>query len=354
MSLLWVDKYRPKELQKLDYHKEQAAHLKNLTQQGDFPHLLIYGPLGAGKKTRIMCLLRELYGAGVERLRMENMNFTTPSNKKLEIMTINSNYHIEVNPSDVGIYDRVVVMDLIKTVAQTHQLDVNGQREFKVVVLTSVDELTKDAQHALRRTMEKYITNCRLILCANSTSGVIPAIRSRCLGIRVPAPSVEEIANILQTVCKKESLTLPAQLAEKIAVKSGRNLRRALLICEACKVEKYPFAPNQEIKEPDWERFIRETAKLILREQSLDQIQRIREKFYELIIHGIPSEIVMKVLVEELLKNCDDNNMKREFVKLAAEYDHRMKQGNKPIMHFEAFAAKCMCIYQQYMKSFLD
>lgn len=354
MSLLWVDKYRPKELHKLDYHKEQAAHLKNLTQQGDFPHLLIYGPLGAGKKTRIMCILRELYGSGVERLRMENMNFTTPSNKKLEIMTVSSNYHIEVNPSDVGIYDRVVVMDLIKTVAQTHQLDVNGQREFKVVVLTSVDELTKDAQHALRRTMEKYITNCRLILCANSTSRVIPAIRSRCLGIRVPAPSVAEIATILQNVCKKESLTLPPALAEKIAVKSGRNLRRALLICEACKVEKYPFSPDQVINEPDWERFTRETAKLILREQSLDQIQRIREKFYELIIHGIPSDIVMKVLVEELLKNSDDGNMKRDFVKLAAEYDHRVKRGNKAIMHFEAFAAKCMCIYQQYMKSFLD
>lgn len=354
MSLLWVDKYRPKELQKLDYHKEQAAHLKNLTQQGDFPHLLVYGPLGAGKKTRIMCLLRELYGSGVERLRMENMHFTTPSNKKLEIMTVSSNYHIEVNPSDVGIYDRVVVMDLIKTVAQTQQLDVNGQREFKVVVLTSVDELTKDAQHALRRTMEKYISNCRLILCANSTSRVIPAIRSRCLGIRVPAPTTRDIVSILQTVCKKEGLNLPSQLAERIAETSGRNLRRALLMCEACKVEKYPFTPDQTINEPDWEKFIRETAKLILREQSMEQIQRIRDKFYELIIHGIPSDLIMKVLVQELLKNLDDGGLKMEVVRLAAEYDHRMKQGNKPIVHFEAFAAKCMCVYQQYMKSFLD
>ena len=66
-----------------------------------------------------------------------------------------------------------------------------------VVVLTEVDHMTKDAQHALRRTMEKYMATCRVILCTNSTSKVIPAIRSRCLGIRVAAPSVDEVSDIV-------------------------------------------------------------------------------------------------------------------------------------------------------------
>lgn len=56
--------------------------------------------------------------------------FQTPSKKKLEILTINSNYHTEVNPSDAGIYDRIVVMELIKATAQTHHIDI-GQKEFK-------------------------------------------------------------------------------------------------------------------------------------------------------------------------------------------------------------------------------
>ena len=62
-----------------------------------------------------------------------------------------------------------------------------------MIILTEVDCLTKDAQHALRRTMEKYMATCRLILCCNSTSKVIPPIRSRCLGIRVASPTIEEV-----------------------------------------------------------------------------------------------------------------------------------------------------------------
>lgn len=168
-----MDKYRPSSLARLDYHKEQAAQLRNLVQCGDFPHLLVYGPSGAGKKTRIMCILRELYGVGVEKLRIEHQTITTPSKKKIEISTIASNYHLEVNPSDAGNSDRVVIQEMLKTVAQSQQLETSSQRDFKVVLLTEVDKLTKDAQHALRRTMEKYMSTCRLILCCNSTSKVI-------------------------------------------------------------------------------------------------------------------------------------------------------------------------------------
>ena len=67
-AMLWVDKHRPLSLEKMDYLKDQAAQLSRLASSGDLPHLLFYGPSGAGKKTRVMALLRAMFGAGVEKV----------------------------------------------------------------------------------------------------------------------------------------------------------------------------------------------------------------------------------------------------------------------------------------------
>ncbi|XP_007956799.1 replication factor C subunit 3 [Orycteropus afer afer] len=348
---LWVDKYRPCSLGRLDYHKEQAAQLRNLVQCGDFPHLLVYGPSGAGKKTRIMCILRELYGVGVEKLRIEHQTITTPSKKKIEISTIASNYHLEVNPSDAGSSDRVVIQEMLKTVAQSQQLETNSQRDFKVVLLTEVDKLTRDAQHALRRTMEKYMSTCRLILCCNSTSKVIAPIRSRCLAVRVPAPSVDEICHVLSTVCKKEGLTLPAQLARRLAEKSSRNLRKALLMCEACRVQQYPFTADQEIPETDWEVYLRETANAIVSQQSPQSFVQID------VCNMVDKHLIFifqkRGLLMELLHNCD-GQLKGEVAQMAAYYEHRLQLGSKAIYHLEAFVAKFMALYKKFMEDGLE
>eukprot|EP00112_Aurelia_sp_Birch-Aquarium-sp1_P002481 Seg1275.8 transcript_id=Seg1275.8/GoldUCD/mRNA.D3Y31 product="Replication factor C subunit 3" protein_id=Seg1275.8/GoldUCD/D3Y31 len=346
---LWIDKHRPNSLAKLSYHLDQAQHLKKLINGGDFPHLLVYGPSGAGKKTRIMCILREMYGAGVEKLKLDQQHFLTPSKKKVEITTISSNYHIEVNPSDAGIYDRVVIQELIKTTAQTNQLDSSTQKSFKVVVLMEVDRLTKDAQHALRRTMEKYVATCRIILCCNSTSKVIPAIRSRCLGVRVAAPTNDEISQVLQYICKKEGLVLPSELASRISEKSNRNLRRAILMCEACRVQQYPFTPDQPIQEPDWEIYLQQTASAIIEQQNPKRLLEVRGRLYELLVHCIPADIIIKGLLKELTKNCD-GTLKTEVTQIAAHYDHRLQLGTKPIYHLEAFVAKFMSIYKRFLE----
>ena len=238
MALL-VDKYRPRSLEALSYHADLSERLRSLAQSGDFPHLLVYGPSGAGKKTRIVTTLRELYGPGVEKIKIDSRVFQTTSNRKLEFNIVASVYHLEITPSDVGNFDRVVVQDLLKEVAQTQQVDQAARQRFKVVVINEADHLTRDAQAALRRTMEKYSPNLRLILLANSTANIIAPIRSRTLLVRVAAPTHDDICKILQKVGKAEGWPEAEGLNRRIARDSGRNLRRALLMFESVHAQKY-------------------------------------------------------------------------------------------------------------------
>ncbi|KAG9618479.1 P-loop containing nucleoside triphosphate hydrolase protein, partial [Aureobasidium melanogenum] len=287
MALL-VDKHRPRSLETLTYHHDLSERLRSLAQSGDFPHLLIYGPSGAGKKTRITATLRALYGPGVEKIKIDSRVFQTTSNRKLEFNIVSSNYHLEITPSDVGNYDRVVVQDLLKEVAQTQQVDVAAKQRFKVVVINEADHLTRDAQAALRRTMEKYSPNLRLILLANSTSNIIAPIRSRTLLVRVAAPTEDEICTVLAQVGKKEGYTRCDGLEKRIAKESYRNLRRALLMFEAVHAQNDQVTEKTLIPPPDWEALIAQVADEILAERSPARILQVRAKLYDLLTHCIP------------------------------------------------------------------
>ncbi|KAI9228821.1 MAG: activator 1 38 kDa subunit [Piptocephalis tieghemiana] len=343
---LWVDQYRPKRLDDLSYHQGLTDQLASLASSGDIPHLLVYGPSGAGKKTRIHALLHDIYGPGVEKVKMDIRAFTTPSNRKLEIPVISSNYHIELTPSDVGIHDRVVVQELIKEIAQTHQMDVSAKRRFKVVIIHEADMLTKDAQAALRRTMEKYTSTLRMVLVCNTTGRLLSPIRSRCLLVRVALPTSDEVFTVLQHVSTQEGFTLPEALGKKIAEKSDRNLRKAILMLEATKATFLEVTEDQDPPEADWEVFIQRIAQMILQEQTPARLLQVREKLYELITHCIAPTVILKELAFHLTTRVD-SQIKADIIRQAAFYEHRMHRGQKAIFHLEAFVAKIMSHYKR-------
>mmetsp|Transcript_31207 Transcript_31207/g.99507 ORF Transcript_31207/g.99507 Transcript_31207/m.99507 type:complete len:287 (-) Transcript_31207:349-1209(-) len=285
--MLYVDKHRPHSFDKFIINKEIASNLKKLVANGDCPHILFYGPSGAGKKTCVMSLLREMYGSGVEKLKVENKpwKIDRPDRKmEIELTTVSSNFHVEMNPSDVGNQDRFIVQEIIKDMARNRPLDVQGQKGFKVLVLNEVDKLTKDAQHSLRRTMEKYSGACRLVMCCNNISKVLDAVKSRCLNVRIGAPTVPQICDVIQHVADKEHIQVPPAFGARIAENSERNLRRALLSLEACKVQQYPFQEGQAVEAMDWEMYVTEIANDILGEQNPKRLFLVRGKLYELLI----------------------------------------------------------------------
>ncbi len=330
-------------------NNQRGTSLSGMAADGEIPHLLFHGPAGAGKKTRIACVLRAMYGPSADKLRLDHRTFKAPSGRAIEVNMISSNFHIEISPGQAGIYDRYVVGEVIKEIASNVSLHASSHKiPFKVVVLNEVDQMSKQAQAGLRRTMEMYTGVCRLILNCSNQSKVIDPLRSRCLGIRVSSPSHDEISNVLQAVGKKENVVVPPQLAVSIARDSGRNLRRAILMLEACKVQNGTLTPTTQVRKTDWEEYISQLAQDITQEQSPQRLLVAREKLYELLINCIPASVILKTLSVELMKNCDDE-LKHEIVEWAAFYDHRLHGGSKEIFHLEAFVAKYMAIYKQYL-----
>lgn len=382
--MLWVDKHRPSRLNQLSFHPETTTRLKSLAASpATMPHLLFYGPPGAGKKTRIMALLRAIFGPGAERLRLDKRTFTTPTKRTVDINMISSNYHIEISPGDAGLNDRYVVQDVIKEMAANRSLATSSGMvglgggtsgssgvvqaadggggggtkksgvDFKAVVLVEVDRLSRQAQAALRRTMEKYSASCRLILCCNNQSKVIDPVRSRCLGIRIASPTHDSICSVLKSIARKENVILPDELAVNIARQSSRNMRRAVLMLESCHVQRRDvsggsLSADQPVQQTDWELYIAQLANEITREQSPQRLLAAREKLYELLINCIPADVIIKTLALELMKNLDDS-LKHEVVEWAAFYEHRIATGSKDIFHLEAFVAKYMALYKRYL-----
>ncbi|XP_010554961.1 PREDICTED: replication factor C subunit 3 [Tarenaya hassleriana] len=339
--MLWVDKYRPKTLDQVIVHEDIAQNLKKLVMEQDCPHLLFYGPSGSGKKTLSSFV------------KVENRAWKIDAGSRtieLELTTLSSTNHVELTPSDVGFQDRYIVQEIIKEMAKNRPIDTKGKKGYKVLVLNEVDKLSREAQHSLRRTMEKYSSSCRLILCCNSSSKVTEAIRSRCLNVRINAPSQEQIVKVLEFIAKKEGLQMPQGFAARIAEKSNRSLRRAILAFETCRVQKYPFTGNQEIPPMDWEEYVAEIATDMMKEQSPKRLFQVRGKVYELLVNCIPPDVILKRLLHELLKKLD-SELKLEVCHWAAYYEHRMRLGQKAIFHIEAFVAKFMSIYKNFLIS---
>ena len=85
---------------------------------------------------------------------------------------------------------------------------------------------------------------------------VMDPVRSRCLCVRVAAPSLEQCQQQLQLVAKKENFVLPPKFGAQIAATSQRNLRRALLMMEVARVQSFPFKEDQAVPLLDWEQYI--------------------------------------------------------------------------------------------------
>lgn len=344
-SALWIDKHRPHSLEQLTIQPNANELLKSISGSFDFPHLLFCGPPGSGKKTRVLAFLRKLFNAELTHLT-SGFRTVEEGDKKIEVQVTSSDYHLEITPADAGLNDRHVISYFLKDVAASQ---VVGNFSVKVVVINEAHRLSRLAQQALRRTMEKYAKSCRIILIADSLSQIIEPVRSRCLVIRTPRIPADDLATAVKEVAVAESFDITDEQMTDLVKESSGNLRRAINILEMLSMQKKGGSVQNVI--PEWEKYTDELADVLIQGKlQTDTIKEIRTHLYELLVHCVPPTEILHRLVSGILRQVDASLVER-ITTTAALYEARMQQGSKPIFHLEAFCARFICIYREYFSS---
>ncbi|MBI5696931.1 MAG: replication factor C small subunit [Thaumarchaeota archaeon] len=308
-SLMWVEKYRPQKITDLVNQKEIVGSLTALLKNvNEIPHLLFSGSAGVGKTTLAMCLCRQILGDGWKE------------------------FTLELNASDErGIN---MVRERVKKFSRFAGLDSNIP--FKVIILDEADEMTSDAQTALRRIIEDTAKTCRFILIANNISKIIEPIQSRCAVFKFTRIAEKEVIVHLKEIAKKEKVKSDEDGLKSIYDYTEGDLRHAINLLQATAslgsiTEENVKASAGLTKTTD----VDEVLKMAL----AGKITEARNKMVELIkVYGMSESDFLKYINEAMYKTKHANLV--EISETIAKYDFRILSGANPEIQLSALLAE--------------
>ncbi|MHA1686775.1 MAG: replication factor C small subunit [Candidatus Heimdallarchaeaceae archaeon] len=310
-DIMWTEKYRPKTLKDIKGNESIIQRLQGFIQKGNLPHLLFAGPPGTGKTTAILALATELFGS-----KYVQRNF------------------LELNASDDRGID--IIRTKVKEFARTMPY---GTAKFKIICLDEADSLTSAAQHALRRTMERYVRTSRFALLCNYSSKIIEPIQSRCAIFRFKPLSKASMQKFLISICENEDVSYSSEGIDTILYISEGDMRKAINILQATAASGYTIEKDsvlQTIGHADPEK-IRKMLKLALNGDFYEARKILQHLIIEYGLSG--SDVTYQIFREISLLNVPEKQ-KLEIVEYLADTDFRIAEGASSNVQLTAFLAK--------------
>jgi len=304
----WVEKYRPAKIDDVAQQEEVCSALRQSLQTGELPNLLFYGPPGTGKTTVALALVQQFFGKEWRhRVR-------------------------ELNASDErGI---AAVREKVKTFAQlaigqsTSQEGLaQSKAHFRVVILDEADSMTHDAQAALRRIMEEFVSVTRFIIICNYVSKIIDPLHSRCSKFRSQLISPEFQKTRLLHICEQEKVKLGAGALDKLIDLSKGDMRAAVTLLQTAQafygevqqdslVEVACAVPHEAI------------VLLMKRTREAKTTDEVTHAVRQFLLDGYSGQQVMDQLLSMLTQDASIPDLsKARCATLFSQVDERLTQG---------------------------
>lgn len=312
----WVEKYRPKTLSDVINQTGIVKRLKKFINDNSMPHLIFAGPAGTGKTTCALAMVRDLYGRK---------------------MMVNNTY-LELNASDARGID--VIRTYIKDFAKARP---PADIAFKILILDEADNMTSPAQQALRRTMEKYTRNCRMILICNYSNKIIPPIQSRCVVFRFSPLSRKDIKDRVKYVANLEGTKITADGLNALVDVSRGDCRRAINYLQSCGTisenidQEIVFRVAGEVP-PEKIKKILDAALQNQLQLSIKLLKDLKKEY------GLSGQNIIKNIHREIYSIDIPELKKIQLSKLLAEFEYRLSQGGTEEVQLQALLARIVML----------
>ena len=306
---IWTEKWRPKNFEDVIGQESIVKRLKSMVERKDLPHLLFTGPPGSGKTSLSLVIAKQLYGISWRE------NF------------------LELNASNDRGID--IIRNTVKDFAKTKSI---GEVPFKIIYLDEADALTKEAQQALRRTMENYASVTRFILSCNQSSRIIDPIQSRCTIFRFKGVEKESVFECIDKIAKEENLKISKDAKEILYENSNGDLRRMLNILQSCasasdKIDSeliYETVSGAQPKE------LRKIIEYAIKGEFLKSKTMLLDIMLK---NGLSGFDIIKQIQKEVFELDIDEKSKLRLIEKCGEIEFRMVEGSDEFIQLQALLA---------------
>jgi replication factor C small subunit len=320
IDLPWTEKYRPKNLNEVIGQKLIVERLKSFVKAGNFPNMIFAGSAGIGKTTCAIAMANDLYGGSFDGAFKE------------------------LNASDSRGID--VIRGQVKEFAKTISI---ADVPIKIIFLDEADALTADAQHALRRTMEKFSSETRFILSANYASKLIEPIQSRCVVFRFKPLNEADMVEYIKRISDSEKLEMNEKAIEALIYVSDGDLRKLTNVLQSAAMQSKKIS-EQEVYEVAAKARPKEIVAML--KFAIDGIfDKSRDELNTLMLkHGMNAEDILMQCYKEVQGMNIDERAKLGIISDLGTYNFRIVEGANERIQLEAMLAHIALTNSKYKK----